>query len=119
MFIVSELSYSFHVQAIIPQAFHRPSQRIAVLFGVLFLASPVGVQAHDIPNDVTAQVFLKPDGQHLNLLVRVPLKAVRDVVFPARGAGYLDIEKTNPLLPNLAILWISDFIDLREGEYRL
>jgi hypothetical protein len=107
------------VQAILPQAFRRPSQRIAVLLALVFLASTIRAPAHDIPNDVTAQLFLKPDGQHLNLLARVPLKAVRDVIFPERAGGYLDIEKTTPLLPNLAILWLSDFIDLREGENRL
>ena len=42
-------------------------------------------QAHDIPNDVTVQAFLKPEGQRLRLLVRVPLKAMRDVEFPRRG----------------------------------
>jgi len=51
--------------------------------------------AHDIPNDVTVQAFLKPTGDRLHLLVRVPLKAMRDVDFPARGKeGFLDIERT-------------------------
>jgi hypothetical protein len=64
-------------------------------------------------------MFLKPEGQHLNLLVRVPLKAIRDVVFPERGPGYLDLQRTLPLLPDAAILWISDFIQLDEGDNRL
>src|SRR5450432_1524668 len=68
-------------------------------------------------------MLLKPESQHLNLLVRVPLKAIRDVVFPERGPeqgpGYLDLERTLPLLPDASILWISDFIQLYEGEIRL
>src|SRR5664279_4885989 len=73
--------------------------------------------AHDIPSDVTVQAFLKPAGDRLHLLVRVPLKAMRDVDFPARGKeGLLDIERTGPLLPDAATLWISDFIDLYENN---
>jgi hypothetical protein len=74
--------------------------------------------AHDIPNDVTVQAFLKPAGNRVHLLVRVPLKAMRDIVFPER-AGYLDLVRTEPLLPDASILWISDFIGLYEGDRRL
>jgi len=47
--------------------------------------------AHDIPGDVTVQAFLKPEGRHLRLLVRVSLKAMRDMVFPEDDRGYLDV----------------------------
>ena len=77
------------------------------------------VSAHDIPNDVSVQTFLKPSGQHLELLMRVPLKAMRDVVFPEKGAGYLDLEKSEPLLSGAAQLWLSDFVDLYEGDAML
>ncbi len=84
------------------------------------LFAPGLLSAHDIPSDVTVQAFLKPAGDRLHLLVRVPLKAMRDVDFPARGTeGYLDIERTGPLLPDAATLWISDFIDLYENNTAL
>jgi hypothetical protein len=90
---------------------------------MFILALPPVAAGHDIPNDVTVRMFLKPEGQHLNLLVRVPLKAIRDVVFPERGPqqgpGYLDLERTLPLLPDASILWISDFIQLDEDGKRL
>ena len=54
-------------------------------------------QAHDIPSDVTVHAFVKPSGNRLQLLVRVPLKAMRDVVFPERAGGYLDVEKLAPI----------------------
>ncbi len=38
--------------------------------------------AHDIPSDVTVHAFVKPAGGRLQLLVRVPLKAIRDLDFP-------------------------------------
>jgi HupE / UreJ protein len=84
---------------------------------VTALLAPSLLNAHDIPNDVTVQAFLKPTGDRLHLLVRVPLKAMRDVDFPARGKeGFLDIDRTGPLLPDAATLWISDFIDLYENN---
>src|SRR5690349_3379590 len=76
---------------------------------------PCAANAHDIPNDVTVQMFVKPEGQHLHILVRVPLKAMRDIIFPQRGPGYLDIERTTPLLPGAAKLWIAGFFEVYEG----
>ena len=80
------------------------------------MVRPPSIFAHDIPNDVTVQTFLKPSGQHMELLMRVPLKAMRDVVFPEKGPGYLDLEKADPMLPGAATLWLSDFIDLYESD---
>lgn len=88
----------------------------AFLFAALFLFIPLRAPAHDIPNDVTVQMFVKPEGQHLHILVRVPLKAMRDILFPQRGPGYLDIERTTPLLPGAAKLWIAGFFEVYEGE---
>lgn len=94
--------------------------RILVAFlAVLFLFLPCGAAAHDIPNDVTVQAFVKPQGQRLQLLVRVPLKAMRDINFPERGPGYLDLAQAGAVLPGAATLWISDFIEVYEGDTRL
>jgi len=93
---------------------NNASRMIVALLGVY-----AGAAAHDIPNDVTVQAFLKPEGQHLYLAVRVPLKAIRDVNFPERGQGYLDLTQVDSLLPDAAQLWISDFLEIYEGETRL
>ena len=86
---------------------------------MLLFALTCGVAAHDIPNDVTAQVFIKPEGERLNVLVRVPLSSIRDVIFPQRGNGYLDADRTAPMLPELATLWISDFMEFHEDAASL
>ena len=80
---------------------------------------PTAALAHDIPAEVTVQSFLKPDGDRLYLLVRVPLQALRDITFPERPPGYLDLPRTEVLMPDAATLWLSDFIDLYEGDTRL
>jgi HupE/UreJ protein len=87
-----------------------------LLPAVLILLLPCLAPAHDIPNDVMVQMFVKPEGQHLHLLVRVPLKAMRDISFPERGPGYLDLARADALLPGAAKLWIAGFIELYEGD---
>jgi len=86
------------------------------LLGAAVFLLPFCTRAHDIPNDVTVQMFVKPEGGHLHLLVRVPLKAMRDIMFPQRGLGYLDIERANTLLPGAAKLWIAGFFEVYEGD---
>ncbi|HXI91377.1 MAG TPA: HupE/UreJ family protein, partial [Blastocatellia bacterium] len=92
---------------------------IAALAAALILATQLPTTAHDIPNDVTVQAFLKPQGQRLQLLVRVPLRACRDVDFPTRGPGYLDLARADASLRDAATLWISDNVELYEGDTRL
>jgi hypothetical protein len=96
-------------------------KRVRTICGILFAAGLLAlpVRAHEIPNDVTVQAFVKPSGQHLQLLVRVPLAAMRDVDFPSTGAGYLDLNRVSPLLPDAATLWISDAVGLFENDMRL
>ena len=102
---------------------HSPGPRplapgpFLLILSALFL--PLAAAAHDIPNDVTAQVYLRPQGERLHLLVRVPLKAIRDVIFPERADGYLDLGRSAALRPDASILWISDFIELYEDDDRL
>jgi hypothetical protein len=85
----------------------------------LFAFSQPRAIAHDIPNDVVVQSFLRPSGSRLDLLVRVPLKALRDISFPERPPGYLDLARVDAILPDAATLWLSDFIELYEGDRRL
>jgi hypothetical protein len=93
---------------------------LAVFFVLWASASPA---AHDIPNDVTVQTFLKPDGQRLRLLVRVPLSAMRDMDFPkpagAANADLLDLARAERSLRDAATLWVSGFIQLYENDQPL
>src|SRR5262249_36898240 len=65
------------------------------------------------------QTFLKPDGQRLHYLVRVPMKAMRDIEFPKRGPGYLDMGRVDEYLHDAAEQWISNFTEVYEGDTRL
>jgi hypothetical protein len=90
----------------------QPAIRLTAL-----LISTAGLAgAHDIPNDVTIQAYLKPEGKVAHLLIRVPLAAMRDMNFPEQRSGVLDLEQTAPLLPDAAILWMGNFIEFYEGS---
>jgi hypothetical protein len=88
---------------------------------VLWLAARLS--AHDIPNDVTVQVFVRPEAQRLRLIVRVPLVAMRDMDYPkprgARNADLLDLGRADQTLRDAATLWVGDFLDLYENDRKL
>ena len=84
------------------------------LLAILAVLASLSAAGHDIPNDVTVRTFVKPEGDRLRLLVRVPMAAMRDVVFPEREGGFLDLVQARPLLPGAATVWLSDLIDVYE-----
>jgi hypothetical protein len=92
---------------------------ILIFIAALVLLLPHAAVAHDIPNDVTVRAFVKPEGQKLHLLLRVPLNAMRDTEFPERGAGYLDLARVDASLREAAMVWIADAISIYEDDTRL
>lgn len=97
----------------------RALLRAVTLWACAALALPLTAFAHDIPNDVTVHAYVKPSGERLQLLVRVPLAAMRDVDYPKRGPGFLDLGRATPALREAAALWFADKIELYEGDERL
>ena len=85
----------------------------------LIVALPLGAPAHETPADVTVQAYLKPEGQTLRLLLRVPLTAMQDINFPTRGPGYLEIDEADPELVEGAVLWIAQPLQLFEDGTQL
>lgn len=101
----------------------RPGSLVALVAVVagLLLAFPARQLAHDIPGDVTVQAFVKPEGQRLRLLVRVPLEALSDMVFPTLGPGYLDFERARSRgeFDDAAMVWMGQEVQLFENGTRL
>jgi hypothetical protein len=86
---------------------------------VLLAAGALRPSAHDLPNDVTVHAFVRPAGSHLELVVRAPIAAMRDVVFPTRDDGSLDVAGAGAALRHAAALWIADGIAIFENGARL
>ena len=77
---------------------------------VALLLSPVSSTAHEIPATVTIQTYLRAEGDILRMLVRVPLGSMRDIQFPLRGPGYINIADADPFMRDAAVLWLVDYI---------
>ena len=82
----------------------------------LLVALPARPAAHDVPSDVTVQAFVAPRGDRLQLLVRVPLEAMRDFIFPQRGPGYLDLAAADSMLRDAIMVWVGDGLALYEED---
>jgi hypothetical protein len=80
---------------------------------MLLLAAPL--LAHEVPKRVTVLAFVKPEAGRLRIVLRAPLEAMRDVSFPERGLGYLDLARAQPLAREAAQLWIARSIAAYEN----
>ena len=94
------------------------SIRLLVLKGLIpcFLLLFSGYTlAHDIPTRVTVYSFVKPEGNQLNVLLRVPMEALGEIVFPTRGPGYLIISEADFELQDAARVYITESIAFFEN----
>jgi hypothetical protein len=88
--------------------------RLAFVAAALF-SWTASAAAHDVPNDVRIQVFLRPEGQVLRLLVRAPLASMNDIPWPTSGVFLNLADPEMPLaLRDGAKDWIADRIDVYE-----
>ena len=85
-----------------------------LLLLVAVAATPL--QAHEVPTSVVVQTIVKADDDHLDFLVRVPVEAMRDVVFPETGPGYLVISEADEYLRDAATIWLAQEVTLYENE---
>ena len=84
-----------------------------ITISVSFLTSSKAF-SHEIPNDVLIQSYLKPEEQRMNLLLRAPLEAMRDINFPLSGPGYIKIDESEEFLRDAAEIWLANFIQIYE-----
>ena len=93
---------------------------VVCLIGLWLVAAPASRSlAHEIPSDVTVHVIVRPSGNTLELLVRVPLEAMQDIQFPTFGAGYLDIARADGALRNAALVWLAGDLEVYERGERV
>jgi hypothetical protein len=90
-------------------------RRAAAFLAVLAAAFWFSAAAHDVPADVRINAFLKPAGDRLELLIRVPLAAMIEAEFPTRGPGYLDIARADEALQGAAKLYLVDNLTITEN----
>ena len=72
--------------------------------------------AHDLPADVVVLAFVKPEGQTLRVIVRVPLRAMGDIAYPTRGpGGVVDLAQVDRALRDAVDLWILPALRIYEN----
>lgn len=82
------------------------------------LALQAALGAHDIPDEIVLQSYVKPQQSQLQVLLRIPLLAISDANLPKDGTGYLAMPYLDPALREAANQ-ISNGILFLEGDERL
>ena len=100
-----------------PKQFARLLAASALLAG-LFLY-PAAAWAHDIPSRVTVYAFVKPEGNQLTALLRIPMEAFGEISFPLRGPGYLQISEAGFALRDAARVYITESLHFYENGVEL
>src|SRR5262245_24129318 len=95
-------------------ALWRPAVSITVGVAAL-LAFSRPLDAHEIPARAALIAFVKPGPGWLRIVLRAPLESMRDVTWPDKGLGYMDLPKSMPLARDAANQWIVDFIQVFEN----
>lgn len=89
----------------------------AIIAG-LFLYSAT-TAAHDIPSRVTVYAFVKPEGNQLTALLRIPMEAFGEISFPLRGPGYLQFSEADFALRDAARVYITESLHFYENGVEL
>ena len=84
----------------------------------LFLL-PSLTPAHDIPSRVTVHAFVKPEGNQLTALLRIPMEAFSEISFPLRGPGYLQFSEAEFSLNDAARIYITESMHFFENGEEL
>src|SRR5688572_1572202 len=74
--------------------------------------------AHDIPDEIAVQSYVRPQQNQLQVLLRIPLLAIADANLPKDGTGYLAMPYLDEALRE-ATTQISNGIVFLEGDERL
>ncbi|MDH4324123.1 MAG: HupE/UreJ family protein [Betaproteobacteria bacterium] len=86
---------------------------LALLLGPGLLSAPAS--AHDIPDEIVLHGFVKPEGDRLHLLLRVPLAMLLGMNLPKRGVGYLDLAQIDDKLQAAATAAARELVLTENG----
>ncbi len=98
-----------------PQGSCRARSALVLLLALVWSQAA----AHEVPAQVRVQVYLAVEDQALIALVRAPLEAMRDLEFPRRGPGYLDLRGAERQLQDAVSLWLTPNLGLFADGVRL
>jgi hypothetical protein len=88
---------------------------VLVLALLLILSAGAGTRAHDIPGELVLRGFLKPEGETLHFVVRVPLALLQGIGLPKRGPGFLRLDELDDGLTRAAQAVARELTLYRDG----
>lgn len=88
---------------------NNPLLRLMALLAWLLLCS-VPAMSHDLPGKVNVLVYVKPQGEQLQVLVRVPTDALTEVQFPLRDQGFLALERTDDAINDAVRMYLTPYL---------
>jgi len=94
----------------------RAALRLLAVVTAVVVSAAAPSYAHDIPRDVTVQMFLKPEGRVLRILVRVPLKGIMDVEYARRDRDFVDLARVDGSLRDAVSGWLLNKLDILEED---
>lgn len=95
------------------------ARRCLIIAALMWCSMTLIADAHDIPSQARLHVFVRPENNRLELLVRAPMQAMQEIEFPTRGPGYLEVSRADQALRDAAKVWLIDLIDVFENGVRL
>src|SRR6056300_18125 len=101
------------------QQLSRLSSRLGVFLALLCALLPALTQAHDIPSRITVNAFVKPEGNKLTALLRVPMEAFGEISFPLRGPGFIQISEADFAIRDAARVYITESFKFYENGVEL
>jgi len=109
------MKYALHRLLRTPLARAAQHLLLALTLGILAMAA----NAHDIPSRVTVHAFVKPEGNQLTALLRVPMEAFGEISFPLRGPGYLQFSEADFALRDAARVYLTESLVFYENGEEL
>lgn len=91
-------------------------RRLAVALLLALAMSAQVASAHDIPSQIRLQGFVKPEGNTLHFLVRIPLVMLLNLDLPKRGPGFLALEHLDDALDRAAAATAREIVLYEDGE---
>ncbi len=92
--------------------------RVRTLLAVVLaaLSLQASLSAHDIPDEIVVQTYVRPQQNALQVLLRIPLIAIADANLPKDGIGYLAMRYLDPALREAANQVSNGIVFLEDDE---
>ena len=99
-----------------PASFRARASAAVLAFACALTVVAGAAMAHDIPNEMRIHAFVKPEGERLRVLLRVPLDLLLNIDLPKQGPGYLVLSQIEPALARAVAATDKDVEFFEDGE---